>query len=51
MIADTLDLTIQLVESYQREHPEIYQDYEWLIGELKCHMAKVSNCLMVTEKN
>lgn len=49
MIANTLDMTVQLVESYQKECPEIYQDNELIIGDLKSHMEKVSHLLVVTE--
>jgi len=50
MIANTLDLTIQLVESYQKECPEIYQDNEQTIEDLKTHMEKVSYLLMIMEQ-
>ena len=50
MIANTLDLTVQLVESYQKEYPEIYQDYELFLRDLKSHMCKVSYSLMVAKK-
>jgi len=49
MIANTLDVTVQLVESYQRECPEIYQDNELILEDLKSHMKKVSCLLMITE--
>lgn len=50
MIANTLDVTVQLVESYQRECPEIYQDNELILEDLKSHMKRVSYLLMITEQ-
>ena len=49
MIANTLDVTVQLGESYQRECPEIYQNNEIILEDLKSHMKKVSWLLMITE--
>jgi len=50
MIANTLDVTVQLVESYQRECPEIYHDNELILEDLKSHIKKVSYLLMITEQ-
>ncbi len=50
MIANTLDVTVQLVESYQKECPEIYQDNELILEDLKSQMKKVSYFLMITEQ-
>ncbi len=50
MIATTRDVTVQLVESYQRECPETYQDNELILEDLKSHMKKVSYLLMITEQ-
>jgi len=50
MIANTLEMTVLVIENYQKEHPEIYQDYELFLRDLKSHMCKMSYTLMVAEK-
>jgi len=49
MLANTLSMTVLVMENYQKEHPEIYQEYELILEDLKSNMNKVSYCLMVTE--
>jgi len=49
MIANTLSMTVLVMENYQKEHPEIYQDFELILEDLKSNMNKVSYCLMLTE--
>ena len=49
MLANTLSMTVLVMENYQKEHPEIYQDFELILEDLKSNMNKVSYCLMLTE--
>jgi len=49
MIADTLSMTIQLLESYQKECPEIYKEYEQELDDLDAQMLKMIEKLITAE--
>ncbi len=49
MIADTLSMTIQLLESYQKECPEIYKEFEQELDDLDAKMFKMIEKLITAE--
>jgi len=49
MITDTLSMTIQLLESYQKECPEIYKEYEQELDDLDAQMLMMIEKLITAE--
>lgn len=50
MVTNTLDMTVQLIECYQKELPEIYQEHVLVLEDLIFHINQVSHSLIATEK-